>query len=318
MSAGVVSIAPAGGPQASPKRRESSPLRHEPPVVCVVLNWNSWQDTVDCLSAFRDIEYSNASVIAVDNGSTDDSVARIRQAHPSVELLSTGRNLGYAGGVNAGIRAAFERGAEFVWLLNNDAKPLPDALSALVRKALERPRLGAVGSVLMYMSSQTKVQAWGGGRVNCWLGRASHATTEKEDEWFHYLTAASLLLRRGALEKVGLFDEGFFLYWEDTDLSFRLRSKGWELGVAADSVILHKVGASSGGDRRRVDRHSTASGIRFLRKHAKVPALAVPLFLASRLANRIVRGHFARTADIIGGIRDYMGSTAMRKPPVPD
>ena len=170
---------------------------HEPPVVCVVLNWNSWEDTVACLTTLRGIEYSNATVIAVDNGSTNDSVARIRQAHPSVEVLSTGSNLGYAGGVNAGIRAALERGAAFVWLLNNDTKPRPDALSALVGKAMQQPHLGAVGSVLMYMSSQATVQAWGGGRVNCWLGRATHATAAKEDEWFHYLTAASLLLHAG-------------------------------------------------------------------------------------------------------------------------
>lgn len=295
-----------------------TPRAHEPAVACVVLNWNTWRETVECLTALGSIEYSNITVIVVDNGSTNDSVARIRRAHPSVELLSTGSNLGYGGGVNAGIRAALERGAQFVWLLNNDTKPSPGALSALVRKALEKPDLGAVGSVLMHMGSQTKVQAWGGGRVNCWFGRTSHAMSAREDRWFHYLTAASVLLRSSALRKVGLFDEGFFLYWEDTDLSFRLRRKGWGLGVAADSVVLHKVGASSGGDRRRVDRHSTASGIRFLRKHAKVAWISVPLFLASRVINRLMRGHFARTGDIIGGLRDYMASTKMRKLPAAD
>jgi len=297
--------------------RLSPDSRCGPRVACVVLNWNGWQDTIACLTAIDGLDYDNRFVIVVDNGSTNDSVQRIREAHPAVELICTGRNLGYAGGVNVGIRLALERGAEFVWLLNNDAKPLPNALSALVGKALEQPDLGAVGSVLMYMSSQTEVQAWGGGRVNCWLGRASHATSRKEDPWFDYLTGASLLLRCAALAKVGLFDDGFFLYWEDTDLSFRLRRQGWRLGVAAESVVLHKVGASS-GDRRRVDRHSTASGIRFLRKHARIPWISVALFLGSRFGNRIVRGHFARTTDIIGGLCDYMASAQMRKPPAPD
>lgn len=285
-----------------------------PPVACIVLNWNSWQDTLACLAELKGIEYGNLTVIVVDNGSTNDSVTRIRQAHPAVELICTGRNLGYAGGVNAGIRPALERGAEFLWLLNNDAKPSPNALSALVDKALEAPDLGAVGSVLMYMSAQAEVQAWGGGRVNCWLGRSAHATSGKEDRWFDYLTGASLLLRRAALEQVGLFDDGFFLYWEDTDLGFRLRRRGWRLGVAAESVVLHKEGASS-GDRRRVDRHSTASGIRFLRKHAPIPWISVPMFLAARIANRLVRGDFAQTGDIIGGLCDYMASADMRKLP---
>jgi GT2 family glycosyltransferase len=277
-----------------------------PRVGCIVLNWNGWQDTIACLAAIEALDYGHRFVIVVDNGSTDQSVARIQEAYPGIQLLRAERNLGFGGGVNVGIRAALQAGAEFIWLLNNDTRPAPAALGTLVRKALAQPRLGAIGSVLMYMNDETKVQAWGGGRVNCWLGRATHAKTAREDGWFHFLTAASLLLRREALEKTGLFDERFFLYWEDTDLSFRLRAAGWGLGVAADSVVLHKVSASSGGDQRKVDRHSTASGIRFLRKHAKIVWISVPLYLLSRVAQRILRGQFARTTDIAGGLRDHL------------
>lgn len=277
-----------------------------PRVACVVLNWNGWRDTIACLAAIEGLDYDNRTVIVVDNGSADQSVARIREAYPGIQLLGSDRNLGFGGGVNIGMRAALREGAEFIWLLNNDTRPAPAALETLVRKALAEPRLGAVGSVLMYMNAETKVQAWGGGRVNCWLGRATHAKTAREDQWFHYLTAASLLLRREALEMIGLFDDRFFLYWEDTDLSFRLRAAGWGLGVAADSVVLHKVSASSGGDQRKVDRHSTASGIRFLRKHAKIAWISLPLYLLSRFAQRVLRGQFARMADIAGGLRDYL------------
>lgn len=308
-----------GGDQAGPcVGRLSRNSRSGPRVACIVLNWNGWQDTIACLAAIDALDYGNRFVIVVDNGSTDESVTRIHEAYPAIELLRAGRNLGFGGGVNVGMRSALQQGAEFVWLLNNDTRPAPAALAMLVMKALAQPRLGAVGSVLMYMNAEMKVQAWGGGRVNCWLGTATQAKMARDDGWFHYLTAASVLLRSEALEKIGLFDDGFFMYWEDTDLSFRMREAGWELGVAADSVVLHKVGASSGGDRRRVDRHSTASGIRFLRKHAKVAWISVPLFLASRVINRVIRGHFARTADIIGGLRDYLASTKMRKLPAAD
>lgn len=298
------------GERLSPERR------YAPRVACIVLNWNGWEDTIACLTAVEALDYDNMFVIVVDNGSTDQSVTRLQEAYPEIALLRADRNLGFGGGVNVGIHSALQQGAEFVWLLNNDTQPAPASLAKLVEKALSRPRLGAIGSVLMHMNAATKVQAWGGGRVNCWLGTATQAKMAHADGWFHYLTAASLLLRAEALESVGLFDDGFFMYWEDTDLSFRLREAGWGLGVAADSVVLHKVGASSGGDQRKVDRHSTASGIRFLRKHARFVWISVPLYLASRIANRILRGQFARTADIGGGLHDYLvASRAARKSP---
>jgi GT2 family glycosyltransferase len=275
-----------------------------------VLNWNGWQDTLACLAALARTEYPDLTVMAVDNGSTDDSVARIRAGFPQIALIETGKNLGFAGGVNAGIRSALEHGAQYVWLLNNDALPRPDALTALVAKATSDPQFGAVGSVLLYADESADVQAWGGGRVNRWIGYSSHATAPRADSWFDYITAASVLLSRRALEQIGLLDESFFLYWEDSDLSFRLRKHGWKLGVAANSTVLHKENASSGRNRRTVDRFSTASGIRFLRKHSPAAWLSVPLFIAARIGNRLVTGRWRETSDIIGGVRDYLRSAA--------
>jgi GT2 family glycosyltransferase len=276
-----------------------------------VLNWNGWRDTVICLAALARTQYPNLSIIVVDNGSTDESVASLRAAFPEIPLIQTGANLGFAGGVNAGIRPALAQGAEFIWLLNNDAKPHPEALSGLMTKALSDPRFGAVGSVLRYFDSPNTVQAWGGGRINRWIGYSVHATAPREDCWFDYITAASLLLRRGALEDVGLLDERFFLYWEDSDLSFRLRNRGWKLGVAASSTVLHKENASSGGNRRKVDRLSTASGIRFLRKHSPLGWLSVSLFVTFRIGKRLACGRFRQALDIVGGLRDYL-NTAWR------
>jgi GT2 family glycosyltransferase len=276
-----------------------------PSVTCVVLNWNGWQDTLACLAALHRTQYPNLSFIVVDNGSTDDSEARIRAEYPQIPLIQTGRNLGFAGGVNAGIRYALAQSAEYIWLLNNDAQPRPDALAAMVAKATSDPRFGAIGSVLLYADPSGNVQAWGGGRVNCWIGYTFHATAPMADSWFDYITAASILLPRRALEEIGLLDESFFLYWEDSDLSFRLRQHGWKLGVAANSTVLHKENASS-ANRRQVDRFSTASGVRFLRKHSPAAWLAVPLFITLRIGNRFVRGKWSGIGDIVGGVRDYL------------
>lgn len=268
-------------------------------VVIVVLNWNGWKDTVVCVESLRSLKGCSFEILVVDNGSTDGSVARIREALPSVALLQTGANLGFGGGCNVGIRHALERGAEYVWLINSDATADPGALSALVRLADQNLRVGAVGSVLFEANDVTRVQLWGGGRVNLWSGRSTHCRSPGRID---FLSGASVLLRRAALEEVGLFDEAsFFMYWEDTDLAFRMRKAGWELAVAQDSRIWHKESASLGFGNPLLDQYATQSCIRFLRRHAPVPTLSVLLTLIRMVVKRILIGRPDRLRAVIRG-----------------
>lgn len=275
-----------------------------PQVACIVLNWNGWQDTVQCLDALKGCTYPGLSVIVVDNGSTDGSVGGIRAAHPQVLLLETGKNLGFAGGNNIGIRRALADGAEYVWLLNNDTKPANDALSALIAKAVTDRRIGAVASICYYADKPSTVEAWAGAQVNLWIGYGRNSTVPRSDDWFHSLNGTSILVARAALEDVGLLDEGFFLYWEDTEFCLRLRKKGWLIGAAPDSRVLHKVNASTKGNRLILDRYQTASGLRLLRLHSPMPGLAALLFLTVRFTRRLLRFQFARCASVWAGVRD--------------
>lgn len=277
----------------------------EPQVTCIILNWNGWRDTIECLDALKRCTYAQLSIIVVDNGSTDDSVARIRAAHPEIVILESRSNIGFAGGNNIGIRHALAHGAEYVWLLNNDTKPDPDALSALIAKAASDKRIGAVASICYYADEPSKVEAWGGAHVNLWIGYGRNSRQPREDNWFHALNGTSLLIASRALADAGLLDEVFFLYWEDTEFCLRLRKKGWRIAAAAGSHILHKVNASTGGNRVVLDRHQTASGLRLLRLHAPFPRLAMSLFLAIRLARRIVRFQFERCRSVVEGLREY-------------
>jgi GT2 family glycosyltransferase len=280
-------------------------FEHTPLVACVVLNWNGWQDTIDCLAALKASAYTNLRIVVVDNGSSNDSVARIRAAHPDVTLLESNLNLGFAGGNNIGIRHALGNGAEYVWLLNNDTKPAPSALSALVSKALTDKRIGAVGSICYYANAPSRVQAWGGSRVNLWIGYSRLAVQPCPEESLDSLNGASILVSRNAFESAGLLDAGFFLYWEDTEFSIRLRKHKWKLGVAPGSHVLHKVNASTGGNKIALDRFFTASGLRILRLHAPVPPLSLLLFAAMRLIKRLGQLEFARCRSVWAGIGDY-------------
>ena len=273
-----------------------------PRVAIVVLNWNGWQDTVRCVASLLALDYANFWIVLVDNGSTDGSVQEFQRALPDVELLQTGVNLGFGGGCNVGMRHALAGGAEYIWLINSDAVVDPGALSAMVRLAQENLVLGAVGSVLFDVDAEARVQLWGGGRVGLWLGRSVHSRSP--DVKLDFVSGASLLLRRSALEQVGLFDESrFFMYWEDTDLGFRLRNAGWALGVAADSRIWHKQSASLGFGNPLLDEYATRSCVRFLRLHAPIPFVSIGLMLLRMVLKRLLIGRLDRLQAVLRGYR---------------
>jgi GT2 family glycosyltransferase len=268
-------------------------------VVVVVLNWNGWQDTIRCVESLELMTYTDFGLLLVDNGSTDRSVEYIQQAFSSIDLLQTGSNLGFGGGCNVGIRSAIERGAEYVWLINSDATVDPDALSALVKMADQNPVLGSVGSILYEADQLGRIQLWGGGRVNLWLGTSHHCRSPGPID---FVSGASVLLRCAALQKVGLFDETrFFMYWEDTDLAFRLRNAGWQLAVATDSRIWHKQSASLGKGSLLLDQYATQSCVRFLRRHAPVPLLSIVLMLLRMVGKRILIASPGRIGAVLKG-----------------
>lgn len=275
-----------------------------PRVFCIVLNWNGWQDTIECLDALKESTYPELTTIVVDNGSSDDSIARIRAAYPNFLLLESGKNLGFAGGNNIGIRYALSQGADYVWLLNNDTKPAPEALTALVAKARTDSRIGAAASICYYADEPSTVEAWAGAQVNLWVGYGRNSKVPRNDDWFHSLNGTSILVARAALEDAGLLDEGFFLYWEDTEFCLRLRKKGWRLAAAPDSLVLHQVNASTGGNRLLLDRYQTSSGLRLLQLHSPFPRVASTLFLAMRVGRRLLRLEFARCLSVWAGVQD--------------
>jgi GT2 family glycosyltransferase len=263
-------------------------------VYVLLLNWNNWKDTNECLGSLKGLDYDNWKVVVLDNGSTDGSVERIRERFPELEIMELGENLGFAGGINAGIRAALERGTEYVWMLNNDTTVDSKALRTMVEKAETDPRIGAVGSAIYYTSEPGRLQAWGGGYISFWLGRSRHFLDPVPDEKIQFLTGASLLLRRQALHSLGLLDEGFFLYWEDADYCFRLRKAGWRLAVAGDSKVWHKGMATVGKKSPLLDFHFNRGAVRFFGKNAAVPFISVWVGTALRMGKRVAMGDWKR------------------------
>ena len=277
-------------------------------VATILLNWNSAADTIRCLRSLRYLRGVRPEVVVVDNGSTDDSVACIRAAAAHlgfpVTILETGSNLGFGGGCNVGIRHALEQGADYLWLLNTDAIPHPDALRSLV-EAMERDaQVGAVGSVIYDLERPEHIQTWGGGQVHLRLGVTHHHRHPVKAGQLHYLTACSLLLRGVSLAQTGLFDEKtFFMYWEDADLCLRLRQKGWNLAVAERSLVWHRTSSSLGRTHPLKDYYVTVSVGYFQRRYAPSPLVAMALGMTARITRRAAMGRWLNVRAMVAALR---------------
>src|SRR5208337_3585506 len=228
----------------------------------------------------KPISFAELSRVQAESGSVDHAA--------KLTLIQNGANLGFAGGNNVGLRYALrDPDCQYFWLLNNDTVVEPEALATLVAKAKMDSHIGAVASICYYAAAPSTVQVWAGACVNLWTSYTRNTTVPREDDWFDALYGASMLITRPAIQSMGLLDEGFFLYWEETEYCLRLRKNRWRIAAAPDSCVFHKVNASTGGNNIVMDRYFTASGLRLLRLHSPVPRLAMPLFLARRIGRRL-------------------------------
>lgn len=290
-------------------------------VATVVLNWNGWHDTVACLESLRALD-EVPRVIVVDNGSTDDSPDRIRAAAPWVRLVQLPSNRGFGGGMNAGISAALgeQPAVDYVWLLNNDTLAEPSTLSRMVALAESDSRIGIVGSRLVDADGSGRIQATGGGTINRWFGTTSTRLRPSSKACEH-LVGASLLVRRSLLRQIGGFDERYFFYLEDTDLSLRARGAGWRLAVAHDAKVVHRLGASiNAGSALRSLRSDVifarSSGIFVSSLGLPWRITAIPLRLAGMLVSRSARAQADRLLPITGAYLEGL-RIGRRSPEVP-
>ena len=210
-------------------------------IAAVVLSWNGREDTLACL---RSLEAHEVDVVVVDNASEDGSAEAARAA--GAEVVANERNLGYAGGMNTGIRWALERGADAVLLLNNDVEVEPGSISAL---AAGVDGAAAVCPVVVFADDPERVW-YAGASFDPRRGyNGRHLTTPPETPAAtERICGAAVLIPRSILERLGLFDEDLFAYVEDADWSLRARAAGLELLVVPDSKVRHKVSASTGGE----------------------------------------------------------------------
>jgi GT2 family glycosyltransferase len=287
-------------------------------LVAVVLNWNGGEDTPRALASLAGIE-----TVCVDNGSSDGSDAAVERGFPDVELVRTGANLGFAGGSNAGIRRALERGADWVLLVNNDAVAEPGIAAALERAAAARPDAGLLACKVLFEDGATVMYA--GATFRAWLGYSGRRDGYGGPDRFHELRdvgradGAAMAVSRAAAERVGLLDERLFAYVEDVDWSLRMRAAGFAVVFVPDAVVRHKGSASTGGGASTANLYySTRNTIAVAERARPLPVLVRSLRRGVVVATHLLQAlSHPRRRDAAGAIlRGWRDARAGRSGPM--
>jgi GT2 family glycosyltransferase len=220
-------------------------------VAVIILNFNGIRDTVACLDSMSDQSYKDYDVIVVDNGSSDNSrtvLDRYKEKHSKVsEVLYNVANLGFAGGVNTGIRRALELKYEYVALFNNDATADKKWLESLVQSSIKQ-KASIVTGLLLRENKETIDST--GEIYSLWGIPFSHLRDQAvalspKSGYVFGATGGASLYKTSLFKDIGLFDESFFAYYEDVDISFRAQLAGHKVYFTDKAIAYHKQGATS-------------------------------------------------------------------------
>lgn len=223
-------------------------------VFVIIVNFNGWKDTIECIESLNSLRLPYLSIIVVDNNSNDDESRQILKSESSekrFELILSKYNGGFSYGNNLGIRLALAKNADFVLLINNDTIVEEDFITPLIEFLKKNINCGAISPRINFFYDKKKIW-YDGGDFNKFICKAKHFRFEKVEAKSrgycktNYLTGCCILLPKKVIDDVGLLDERFFLYGEDTEYCLRIKKMGYSLFWDSDCVIYHKVSASTG------------------------------------------------------------------------
>lgn len=295
------------GKEASTSSAISAKIETWPKVAIIVLNWNGWQDTIECLESLQQITYPNYQIIVVDNGSTDESVEVISTNFPEIKILASKENLGFSGGSNLGIKYALGNGADYVLLLNNDTVVDSNFLKPMVQVAESDNHAGIVSGKIYYYNDKERIWSTGGhinrlrgSFIDKGRGVIDRGQFDKEAQRT-FFTGCTMLIKRDVFELVGLLPEAYFFGGEDLEFSLRVSKKGMKLVYCPKAVIWHKVGASHQRFTPKYVYNSYLSKILFMKRNLCKPLWFLWYFLFCVYSRTLLFPRLSRIAESEGG-----------------
>jgi len=216
----------------------------------VILSWNNYTDTRDCIESLKKSSYLPAQIVLVDNGSQDASIDSLQKDYgqdAQVHIIRNECNYGFARGVNVGIRYALNQGAEFIFLINNDAVVEKTCIERLYVAIEGAHRVGVAGPRIFYYKDPKRVWLGGGYFSRIKAGVIAPEKNKKvvdfneEIREVTFLAGCAMLIKREVFQRIGFFDENFFLYEEDLDFCLRARREGFRLLYIPCAKVWHKI-----------------------------------------------------------------------------
>ena len=220
-------------------------------VLIVILNWNGIDDTETCVASLLDQSYENYEILIIDNGSTDDSAQRLKALknnNEKIKIITNKENEGFAGGVNIGISYALTSKFEYVALFNNDATASREWLNFLVLESEKKADSAITTGLLLHVdrnSIDTSGEIYSSWGISSPRARNKKASQAPESGYVFGATGGAVLYKTSLFKQIGLFDETFFAYYEDADISFRAQLAGHKVYYTNKAIAYHKQGATS-------------------------------------------------------------------------
>lgn len=216
-------------------------------ISAIVLNWNGKGIVKKCLDSLLRQTYAPLEVMVVDNGSVDGSVDYLKENFPQVNLVVNERNLGFCGGNNSGIRKA---AGSYLVLVNYDAELEPDCIEEMMKAMEQHPEAGVIASKIVLADDANKIDAAGiaicPDGLSIGRGRTEAASLYDEEAEVFFASDCCCLYRKAMLDDIGLYDDDFFAYAEETDMGWRAQLKGWKCWYNPKAIVHHAHSASLG------------------------------------------------------------------------
>jgi GT2 family glycosyltransferase len=301
-----------------------------PLVIVILVNWNRWHDTLNCIQSLVASSYPNYKIIVVDNGSSDDSLRQLRRQGTDFILLEAGDNKGFTGGNNLGIRHALNLNADYVLLLNNDTLVALDALEKIVQVAEADKRIGIVTPKILFHPQRQLIWA-AGTDFNRYLITGYLTGYKLEDAGRYdqardlvWVTGCAMLIRRKVFTDVGMLCDEYFAVYEDLDYCLRTAQQNYRICYEPSAVIWHKESASSGGfDAPQYVYYQTRNYLLLNARWARslrqlvVSRGFIFLYCVKRILRLSLQGKWRSVLGVLYGIRDgLIGHLGRREYPL--
>ena len=238
----------------------------QPKIFIIVLNFNGKNILASCLSSIFQSDYSNFEVVVVDNNSKDESFEQAKMDFSRAHFIKNPKNMGFSQGNNIGIRYALEKFADYVFILNNDTTIEKTTLSTLARAANNAPSAGIL-SPLIFTANNTSIW-FAGGLIHWQKMKTEHLYSVKSETPYmtDYISGCAMFVKKDVFKKIGLFDERFFLYYEDADFSLRAKKAGYDLFMVPSAHIQHLEQSNAANELKIY--WLVLSGLIFFRTHS--------------------------------------------------